>query len=218
MPSPPPPLTDADIDALQALLDAVPAPLEPLDVSALDGFLAGVALQRPAPPEAQWLPLLTDVDARPLPRGCDATPLHALARRRYAELDAAVGQRRWFDPWVFELDADAPPSHAVVGWVAGFALAMQRFPALLERAGSRTVEPLALLYRHLDADDLDDADALLAEIDTLEPPADLAEAVEDLVQAVLLLADLSRPLAQRRRGNPASATAPTRRRGPRPRR
>ena len=33
-----------------------------------------------------------------------------------------------------------------------------------------TLEPLALLYQHVDADDLEDADELLAEIDSLEPP------------------------------------------------
>jgi len=52
-----------------------------------------------------------------------------------------------------------------------------------------TLEPLALLYQHVDADDLEDADELLAEIDSLEPPADLTEAVEQLVRAILLLAD-----------------------------
>jgi uncharacterized protein len=57
-----------------------------------------------------------------------------------------------------------------------------------------TVEPLALLYRHLDAEDLEDADELLAEIETLEPIADLEEAVEGLVRAILLLADLTRPI------------------------
>jgi uncharacterized protein len=32
-------------------------------------------------------------------------------------------------------------------------------------------------------------------IDTLEPPADLAEAVQDIVHSVMLLADVTRPLA-----------------------
>ena len=42
--------TDADLDALQALLDSVPAPLEPLDVSMLDGYLCGVLVQpQPVP-------------------------------------------------------------------------------------------------------------------------------------------------------------------------
>ena len=57
--------------------------------------------------------------------------------------------------------------------------------------------PLALLYRHLDVDDLEDADALLAEIESLEPPADLAAAVEELVRATLLLADVGAQLGGR---------------------
>lgn len=200
--------SDTEIDELQSWLDAVPAPLEPLDVSALDGFLVGVLLQQPALREDAWLPLVTDVDARALPRGLDASRLHALVRKRRAELDAAISARRWFDPWVFELDPDASPSDVVLGWVAGFATAMEHFPALADRDEPAVVEALALLYRHLDPDDLEDADALLEAIESLEPPADADEAVEDLVQATLLLADVTRPLPR------AAHRAPPR---PRPR-
>ena len=46
------PLTEDDITRLQTLLDGVPAPLEPLDASMLDGFLCGVLLQpQPVPAE-----------------------------------------------------------------------------------------------------------------------------------------------------------------------
>ncbi len=70
---------------------------------------------------------------------------------------------------------------------------METFPDLLAVDDDPAViEPLALIYRHLDPDDLEDADALLAEIETLEPPADLAESVEGLVRATLLLADVAR--------------------------
>ena len=200
----PPPLTETDIARLQSLLDAVPAPLEPLDAVMLDGYLCGVLLQPRQIAEADWLPPVFDSrgeeeDSRPapLPAAFDAAPLHELLRRRHAELDAAIARREWFDPWVFELDA-ARPSEAVYPWVAGFALALGHFPGLLSQAaGDRAalIEPLALVYRHLEPDDLEDADELLAEIETLEPPADLAEAVEELVRATLLLADVSRPAA-----------------------
>lgn len=188
-------LTERDLEALEAALDRVPAPLEPLDISALDGFLCGVLLQPKRVAEATWLPHVTDADGRPLPAGFDARPLQALARRRHAELDAAIQARQWFDPWVFELEGgDESPSEAVVGWVAGFATAMEFFPALMALDAARLREPLALLYRHLDPDDLEDADDLIEEIESLEPPTELAEAVEDLVKATLLLADVSRPL------------------------
>jgi uncharacterized protein len=70
-------------------------------------------------------------------------------------------------------------------------------------------EPLAVLYRCFDPEDLEDAEELLALIEELEPPADLAEAVESLVNSVLLLADVTRPLA---------STRPRRAAPPRPRR
>jgi len=221
------PLSEREMDELQALLDRVPAPLEPLDVSMLDGFLCGVLVQPTRVPDAQWLPHITDADGRALPPRFDAATLHSLhvlALRRYAELNDAISRRDWFDPWVFELDdgdADedgsgiedegesddgedgeggdvgglAPPEVAAVyPWVAGFATAVELFPALMRMDSKQLTEPLALLYRHLDAEDLEDADDLLEEIESLEPAADLSEAVEGLVRATLLLADVGRPL------------------------
>jgi len=196
-------LGDAEIDELQHLLDAVPAPLQPLDTMALDGFLCGVLLQPRPVPARDWMRWVTDLEGRPLPEGFDAARLHELVLARHHELDRAIAARDWFDPWVYPLEDDASPSDAVLPWVAGFAAAMDNFPALMQLDSAELPEPLALIYRHFDADDLDDADALLALIDTLEPPQDLAEAVQDLVRAVMLIADVSRPRtasAQTRRG------------------
>ena len=228
------PLSDRELDELQALLDRVPAPLEPLDVSMLDGFLCGVLLQPRSVPAARWLPHITDVDGRALPPRFDAARLHALAQLRHAELDDAIARRQWFDPWVFELtddeasdaaadrddenDDDAPAAvDAVYPWVAGFATALELFPGLMALDAKALTEPLALIYRHLAADDLEDADELLAEIESIEPPADLSEAVEGLVRACLLLADVARPIAAAGAGAAASAKAApgaTRRRRP----
>jgi uncharacterized protein len=205
------PLHENEIDELQTLLDRVPAPLEALDVSMLDGYLCGVLVQPVRVPASRWLVHITDADGRALPAGFDATRLHALAQRRHAELNDAITRRQWFDPWVFELDSDdedeptAPD--AAYPWVAGFALAMEFFPELMQRDAQALTEPLALLYRHLDPDDLEDADELLAEIDTLEPPEDLSAAVEELVRATLLLADIGRPLPT---AKTAKATKPRR--------
>jgi uncharacterized protein len=198
------PLTDSERDQLEALLDALPAPLEPLDLCALDGYLAAVLLQPTPLPPARWLAHVHDLEARPVPTGVSLAPLHALVKRRHAELAQAIAARRWFDPWVFELApataGQAPdPSEVVLPWVAGFAAAMDLFPAAMRQAeGSSAQEALALLYRHFDPDDLEDADALQALIDTLEPPHSVDEAVEDLVRGTLLLADVTRP--QRRGG------------------
>ena len=191
-------LGDREIEALQSLLDRVPKPLEPLDVSSLDGFLCGVIVQPTRIPNGRWLPFVTDVDGRTLPVGFDARPLHALVLRRDAELRRAIERREWFDPWVFELDDDViagdeaamARTDPLYAWVAGFAAALETFPGLLAADEEALTGPLALLYRHLEADDLEDADALLAEIEMLEPPQDLAAAIEEVVRATLLLADV----------------------------
>ena len=205
------------MNRLQTLLDKIPEPLEPLDISMLDGYLCGVLLQPTAVPAGAWIKHVFDIDGRPLN---DKWPglheLQGLVQRRYRELMTAISGRQWFDPWVFELDAgiarsanggvediedaddEAPGGtagiDAVYPWVAGFAAALELFPALLRLPDDALTEPLALLYRHLDPDDLEEADDLLAEIEALEPPADLGAAVEGLVRATLLLADVSRPV------------------------
>ncbi|MFG6431721.1 YecA family protein [Roseateles sp. LYH14W] len=186
-------LSEADLERLQALLDALPAPLEPLDVSMLDGYLCGVLLQPEAVPLERWLPPLLDSEGRPLPQRIN-DELIALLRRRHKELNLAIVGRQWFDPWVFELDEEASPSETVLPWVAGFAHALDAHPALMKLPEEPLLEPLAALYLHLDPDDLEDADTLLEEIESLEPPVDLEQAVEGLVSAVLMLADVSRPL------------------------
>ena len=231
-------LNDAERDELQQLLDSVPTPLEPLDVSMLDGFLCGVLVQPEAPAPTIWLPHVTDADARPLPAGFAADRLHRLVLRRHAELDRAIQQRRWFDPWVFEMapaDAaagDMAPADddsaideegeggssardAVYPWVAGFALAMDVCPGLMARDADLLNEPLALLYRHLEPDDLEDAQALLDIIAALPVSDDLSDNVEDLVRATLLLADVGRPLPRSASDRPAPRPKPTARGRPR---
>ncbi len=161
----------------------------------LDGYLCGVLLQPSAISVARWMPVVLDArsqaDAGDLTVASDA--LRGLVLTRQKALDAAIAGRQWFDPWVYDIEETQSPSHAVLPWVAGFALAMERFPGLLNLDAPELLEPLALLYRHFDADDLEDADDLLEQIDAIEPAADLTEAVEDVVRSVLLLADVSRP-------------------------
>lgn len=240
-PAPLRPLSEAELERLQTLLDKVPAPLEPLDVSMLDGYLVGVLLQPKAVPAFQWSRHVLDSDeGRSPPAGFDSHALMDLVKRRYQELNQAITQRQWFDPWVFELedeegqadqedekgapqeetddDEDEPqdgagnPSDALFPWVAGFSLACEHFPALMREDAADLLEPLAAIFRHIDPEDLEDADELLEEIESLEPAKDLEEAVESLVSACLMLADITRPQAK-----PAAAQKPPARRGPPPR-
>ena len=192
------PLNDSERDQLEALLDALPAPLEPLDLSALDGFLVGVLLQPDAIAEGRWLRHVADLDGRAPPPGTKVDTLHSLVVRRHAELERAIAARQWFDPWVFEFEADArgdlpAPSQVVLPWVAGFSAALELFPALLQIDDPALREPLAVLYAHFDPEDLEDVDDLRELIDGIAQPENVAEAVEDLVRCTLLLADVSRP-------------------------
>ncbi len=211
MVSAPRPFSDADRDRLEQLLDALPTPLEPLDICAVDGFLVGVLLQ-PAPvPAVHWLPRIFDAEGRPAPPALDLRLASELLLRRHGELDHAIAGRLWFDPWVFELDG-AEPSEAVLPWIAGFAAALDQFGALLALDDPGLREPLATLYAHFDPDDLEDVADLQALIDEIEPPETLADAVEDLVRSSLLLADVSRPRAA---GPQQKGPAAAKRAGPR---
>lgn len=192
-------LADSDIERLQQLLDDVPDPLQPLDVMALDGYLCGVLLQPQQPSPERWQKFITDIDGRAPPAGFPVAELQSLVKRRHAELAAAISQRQWFDPWIFPLEDEATPSQTVLPWVAGFAAAMDLFPGLMRTDSAELVEPLALMYRHFEPEDLEDAEALIEVIETLEPPADLAEAVEDLVRSLMLMADVTRPQPKARR-------------------
>ncbi len=203
-------LSEAELEELQTLLDSLPPGHEPLDVVMLDGYLCGVLLQPKPVPEAQWLAHVTDVDGKTPPAGFPRERLRALVQRRHAELNRAIERREWFDPWVYQLDDEASPSETVLPWVAGFATAMDAFTLLMDRHEAAILEPLATLYRHFDPDDLEDADELLAEIETLELPADLPEAVEDLVRSVLLMADVSRPRTTGQPGRPGQRRGPPR--------
>ena len=194
------PLSDAERDQLEALLDDLPPPLDPLDLSALDGFLVGVLLQPRTIARERWLRHVADADGRAPPPGVKLDRLQALVQRRHAELERAIAARQWFDPWIFELEAEAGedvplPSQLVLPWVAGFCAALETFPALLQIDDAALREPLAVLYAHFDPEDLEDADDLRALIDDVAPPDSVAESVEDLVRCTLLLADVSRPRA-----------------------
>ncbi|MBM3388522.1 MAG: YecA family protein [Betaproteobacteria bacterium] len=203
---------EAALQELAELLGQVPPPLQALDLSALDGYLAGVLLQPRRIPAARWLPFATDDRGRAWPATWAlGDRLQQLIEQRHAELDALIEARQWFDPWITDVGPETLPAEAVQGWVLGFATACSEFEALTEGPGSQRpdlLEALAQLYQHLNPEDLEDADALLAEIETLEPPTSVEDAVESLVRACLLLADISRPLAARK---PSSASRTARR-------
>jgi uncharacterized protein len=189
----------------------------PLDISAIDGLLCGALLQPEPVAPADWLRAVFDPEASgaaaPAARGGASRALleaTALVQQRHAVLAEAIAARRWFDPWLFELDDEAAGARASAKpWVAGFALATERFPGLMRLEAAALAQPLALLYQYFEPEDLEgleDEPALAAALEDLEPPGDLTEVADDLVRAVLLLADVSRPRPQPK--PPPARTAP----------
>lgn len=183
-------------DALQHLLDALPAPAEPLDVVMLDGYLCALLLRERAPAPQEWLPFVLDIEGRSVAAPGRSAALRQSILQRWSSLKQAISHRQWFDPWVYELDDGSDPAEAVAPWAAGFALAAERFPLPLPPDGAAADEALALIYQYLDDDDWPGAVALRARTGLLEPPGTLAQAVESLVCATLLLADLTGPTAR----------------------
>ena len=62
-----PALTDADINEIDELLAAVPAPFETVDAVILDGYLAGVLVQPVLLDPEDWLPRSSAPTACPSP-------------------------------------------------------------------------------------------------------------------------------------------------------
>jgi uncharacterized protein len=140
-------LNDAELDELAELLAHAPAPLEPLDVPALDGYLAGVIVQPRLVPTDEWLPPVFDAERRALPGGTDATWLartRALIERRHQAINAAISEDGSFDPVIVdaeqlppasEYDAvQSPSARALQPWLAGFDWALECFPELEQQA------------------------------------------------------------------------------------
>ena len=104
------PLSDREINELDAALAGVPEPFEPLDVAMLDGFLVGLLLQ-PAPVlPSQWLPLVFDSEGRADAMPADAAMLRRitdLIMRQHNYLAACINAREAFDPIVFPVEDDA---------------------------------------------------------------------------------------------------------------
>jgi uncharacterized protein len=196
-------LTDRELDELAGLLDATPAPLQPLDLPMLDGYLAGVLVQPRLVPNDEWLPPLFDFERRPLPEGTDPAWLarcSLLIERRRAALNAGIADAGFFDPVVIdaeqlppasEYDAvQSPVSRALLPWCTGFQWAQDCFPGLEEGADDAVAAALSRIYRHLPPQD--DADReLVATLDREQPLKDLDGAIDDLVQATVELWDLT---------------------------
>ena len=211
MSSPPNDLNDAEIRELDDLLDAIPAPLEALDVVMLDGYLCGVLCQPTLIDMAEWLPPACDwnlVDGEAGQVLSADTPgwhaakqerLTALVKRRFDSLAHTFMSQGWFDPLIMEpadendlpLTGQAAILPALAPWVIGFEHALNQFHGLEELSAPEVPDLLACLWRHLPEKD-EEEQAYAKALDEEHPLKTLDAAIEDLVSNVIDLADIAR--------------------------
>ena len=205
------PLSDREIDELDQALSVLPADRESLDVAMLEGYLVGVLLQPRDVMPAEWLPPIFAAPAgEPMIPGGEgqAQRVIDLITRRHDTLAAHIEARDPFDPIVYDVKAeDGVPTSpqqelaALWSWAAGFLAAMQAFPAVFELADDNDdlSETLVHILRHLPVDPDDDgeeAEAMREErahIDREHPLDDLDFAIVTMVDAVMDIADITRP-------------------------
>jgi len=196
-------LSQDEIGELDALLAAIPEPLDPLDAVMLDGFLCGVLVQPQLVDVDDWLPYVFDAgghrwgEAEP---GPEQRRARALVLRRHAAINRSLAERGDFDPLLLEPSqgnaeeqarAAADPVGAMLSpWVAGFEQAVQLFPALVELDDSQVRAALerVLAFAPVDAE---------ASSEKAKPGATLEQAIETIVAGVAELYELT--LAQRYR-------------------
>ena len=212
-------LSEAEFAELDTILAEIPAPLEPLDVVMLDGFLCGAIVQPTLLDVGAWLPYVFDAgghrwgEAEPSPEQRRA---RALILRRHAALNRAIAEYGSFDPFILEADddddddgdgdgrkaatvtkADPAPVEPIdpiggplLPWVAGFEQAVHLLPGLSELAEPEVATTLARLFRFLP----DDEQGTAALVARERPLATLEEAIGEVVACVAELYELTLPL------------------------
>ncbi|MED5620877.1 UPF0149 family protein [Ideonella sp. BN130291] len=202
-------LNDQELDELDNLLADTPAPLEPLDIVMLDGYLCGVLAQPRLIERTEWLPPVFDLEGRSLPDTVDAAWLArctALLEKRHAALNRGMAEDGWFDPVLHESMPEPDPeagsdaadvwagmpeiSRPLFSWVAGFQYATTVFPELTSLDEDEVVSALDRVFRHLPPETDEDREIVQALNDAV-PLATVDEAVEDLVLAVADLWELT---------------------------
>lgn len=205
------PLSDAEFARLDARIAALPADRDPLDVAMLDGFMTGVLLSREAVLPSRWLPIAFDArEGQPLFQGdaAEAEETLGLIMRHYSTLAAHIAAREPFEPYVVDVQredagelTDEQKFAGLWPWAAGFARAIDEFPLVDDDAVQATDIDAALVHilRHV-PNSPDDASELAREIADEKreiaaafPLDDIDHAIDEVVESVMEIADITRP-------------------------
>jgi len=126
------PLTEDDLDELDAFLMSDEMPEEGMDISTLDGFLAAIVLNPNMIMPSQWLPWVWDMEnAEESPEFAsieEASRISGYIMRHYNMVLQSI-DRGWFEPLLFSLaQPDGSEFYDAEGWCAGFMLGVSMFP------------------------------------------------------------------------------------------
>jgi uncharacterized protein len=196
-----PALSDADINEIDMLLAAVPAPFETVDAVILDGYLAGVLVQPVVLEPEQWLPPIFGTEGMPEPGIPGWTQqqhdkLISLITRRKDEILRGILEDGWFDPIIPLIEDDdgkvLKGKDAMEGlgyWAAGFEWALANFPQLEDAGLAGVPDLLDSIWRHLPEQD-ETQQAMTKALDEEHPLNSMDEAIEALVFDVVDLAEI----------------------------
>jgi uncharacterized protein len=167
-----------DLEPLGDFLDSTRAPEACMDLSELDGFLAGLAVgPDPVPPD-EWLPMVWDDEDPEFEDQAEADLILGTMFARYNEITEGLdGAEPGYDPVYWQ---DATGRTVVEDWTVGFmrAVGMRReaWEGVLETTeGARLFIPIVAVAS-LSSDDIEpedigistpDMDELLAHADTV---------------------------------------------------
>jgi uncharacterized protein len=196
-----PALSDADINEIDLLLAAVPAPYETVDAVILDGYLAGLLVQPVMLEPEDWLPPIFGTEG--MPEGgiegwtqAQHDKLIDLITRRKNEIHRGIIEEGWFDPIIPLIEDDdgkeLEGKDAMEGigyWAAGFEWALANFPQLEDAALPGVPDLLDSIWRHLPEQD-DTQQAMTKALDEEHPLKTMDEAIEALVFDVVDLAQI----------------------------
>ena len=146
------PLSEDELDELDAFLMSEAVPEDGMEISTLDGFLAAIVLNPQVIRPSQWLPWVWDMEnGEASPEFTDAQQANrilGLLMRHYNTVAKSI-DGGWFDPLLVELEQpDGSEFFDAEGWCEGFMLGVSMFQdawrAVFE-AHTELVAPMVLL-------------------------------------------------------------------------
>ena len=178
-------LNDDELDELDAFLMSESLSEESMDISAVDGFFAAIALNPDFILPSQWLPWVWDMEAGAetpaFESVAQAERISGLLLRHYNSVQEAVSEDR-FAPLMYTLQQeDGSELYDAEGWSMGFMLGVELFKEIwLPVLGSHPewLAPMILLGTE---DGWDELEAGEAPMDRIRAAY---EAIPDIVEAL----------------------------------